>query len=336
MNKKELDKIEDFLECESFIQWVKQSDDSDNRLYWNEWILKNPEKKSLIESAIDIVKNIQFAYPRIDDHEVESALQKLNNRIDNRPVLGTKLSAHFRTLSKTWTIAASVVLLVSAGLWYSYDFFTQKEFITYFGEWKAIELPDGSEVKLSPNSKLTFCEKWKENETRKVWLKGEAFFKVIKMYDVSTSFKVITEDLGVEVLGTSFRVSTRGGQTEVYLQEGKVKLELNDENVTFMEPGEILTYSVEEEIIDRHLLNESQQPPDSWESEIISMDASAFKILQRIEETYGVKIEIRNKDLYQKRFNVQLPKKSLKIVIPILERTMKSKITHEENRLIFN
>jgi len=115
---------------------------------------------------------------------------------------------------------------------------------TDYGQQQSIELPDGSTVELNANSSLTFEKNWNQLETRKVWLKGEAFFEVVKKEQSHQKFQVITKDLTVEVLGTVFNVNSHREETKVFLQEGKVNLSLNGlEETMLLEPGEIIAYS---------------------------------------------------------------------------------------------
>ena len=116
------------------------------------------------------------------------------------------------------------------------------QYSTTFGEWKTITLPDGSVVELNANSLLTITKHWSENNNRTVWLTGEAFFKVKKIPSTKCKFIVKTKDLKVEILGTSFNVNSRFDQTEVFLEEGKVKLYLGNTK-EYMAPGEFIAFS---------------------------------------------------------------------------------------------
>lgn len=71
------------------------------------------------------------------------------------------------------------------------------------GSKSKISLPDGSQVWLNSESKLTYGEKFGEN-TREVELIGEAFFDVVK--DKSRPFIIHTNSIDVKVLGTAFNV----------------------------------------------------------------------------------------------------------------------------------
>ena len=73
-----------------------------------------------------------------------------------------------------------------------------------------ILLPDGSAVTLNANSKLQYYT----HSARKVWLEGEAFFEVKKIPETAEPFQVVTNDLTITVLGTTFNVNSRNEQTK--------------------------------------------------------------------------------------------------------------------------
>lgn len=75
-----------------------------------------------------------------------------------------------------------------------------------------LELSDGTEVWMNSDSELRFSVNFMGNE-RKVFLKGEAYFKVTR--DSLRPFRVMADEMMVEVLGTSFNVNA-------YRDEGKL------------------------------------------------------------------------------------------------------------------
>lgn len=233
-------------------------------------------------------------------------------------------------------MAASIAIVLVACSWsWAFEFLHTVKYRTAYGEWKKIELPDGSIVSLNANSELKFIKGWENGEPRQVWLKGEAFFDVVKMLDLGTEFKVTTPYLRVEVLGTSFNVHSRGEQTDVYLQEGKVKLDLGDQ-ITYMDPGDVVSYSAtKEKIVDRRRADPGKINPGAWNEGVINMKSVyAFDIFEKLEEIYGVEIRVRNDEIYTKQYWFQLPMKELDIVIPILEKSMKVKITRKGQLLL--
>lgn len=106
------------------------------------------------------------------------------------------------------------------------------------GQYK-IQLPDGSRIWLNAESKLTFPSHF-IGDTRIVELAGEAYFEVVE--DQNKPFKVLTEKGMVEVLGTSFNVSSYANEAvATTLLEGSVRLSTFEDTVSgtkVLEPGQ--------------------------------------------------------------------------------------------------
>jgi len=98
--------------------------------------------------------------------------------------------------------------------------------ITPYGKRSNITLADGTRVWLNAGSKFAFPQQFNENE-RKVFLQGEAYFEVTKNKNVP--FIVSTDKINVKVYGTQFNVKDliNESETEVVLVEGSVGLKRN-------------------------------------------------------------------------------------------------------------
>ncbi len=81
-----------------------------------------------------------------------------------------------------------------------------------------VTLPDGSEVALSPGSRIGYARGF---GVRDVSLSGEAFFAVA--HDAAHPFTVGTGEARVTVLGTRFSVRT-WGETSVVVEQGRVRV----------------------------------------------------------------------------------------------------------------
>ena len=95
-----------------------------------------------------------------------------------------------------------------------------------FGMRSSILLSDGTEVWLNAGSKLIFPHKF-AGKTRKVFLKGEAYFDVVK--NKNAPFIVVTDNMNVTVHGTEFNIrdNNSDNELEVVLVEGSVSLKEN-------------------------------------------------------------------------------------------------------------
>lgn len=130
--------------------------------------------------------------------------------------------------------AAAAVLLIVTGFFFyrstlrnTIDGVYQLEVSTQASQRRQLELPDGSKVWLSPNSKLTYPEQFGK-DSRTVNLVGEAFFEVT--HDTQHPFIVQSGTVRTKVLGTSFNVSAYPQQAEmdVTLVTGKVAVNLQN------------------------------------------------------------------------------------------------------------
>lgn len=103
------------------------------------------------------------------------------------------------------------------------------------GETAVFTLPDGSTVRLTDDSQLTYPDDFSTN--RRVDLDGEAFFVVTR--DAEHPFTVQNDSLNIRVLGTEFYVDGHRGKSsaQVILTRGSVAVEAGVRRAT-MVPGD--------------------------------------------------------------------------------------------------
>ena len=220
----------DFAEEPSFIRWV-QGKDQKATAFWTKWVGDNPNKKVAIKAAKTLVQAIKIeekepAEVRIknlwDKIDAATPAEKIESKVKKEETAVVRSIGRRRWMSYA---AAACISLVA--------FFTLYNPTTTFevgnGEQQAYTLPDNSKVNLNAASTIAFKAGDFDGD-RIVNLEGEAFFEVEK----GQSFKVITPNGTVEVLGTSFNVNARNGQLEVDCRTGKVK-------VTAKQSSQILT-----------------------------------------------------------------------------------------------
>lgn len=236
---------------------------------------------------------------------------------------------------RSWlAIAAAISLLVIGFVLWPKSSEQMYTYSTVQDQWKIIELPDGSSVKLNANSELSFTKHWKPGNHREVWLKGEAFFEVERKPATNAKFTVITDDLEVEVLGTAFNVNTRGEQTDVFLEEGSIKLNLDGREETLI-PGDFITYSSKDKTIIERKDKTTAATHASWKDGVLELkDRTVQEIINKIEEIYSVEVEIQDSSILQEVKTLSVPKDKLEVAIPVLERIFGSEISKDGKRLI--
>jgi len=129
-----------------------------------------------------------------------------------------------RQITPIWRAAAVAIVLLGIGfLAKHYVFDSTANVTTMAGEMqKEVLLPDGSKVHLNKYAELVYPEKFR-SKVRELKLTGEGFFEVSR--DPARPFIVSVADrASVEVLGTSFNISSSQGGESVSVQviEGRV------------------------------------------------------------------------------------------------------------------
>jgi len=203
----------DFAEEPSFIRWV-QGKDEKATAFWKKWVGNHPEKSADIKAAKVLVQAI-----KIREEEPSTArIKNLWDKIDSATKEEVKETAVVRSIGKRrWISIAAAACIGLVAFFALYNPTTTVSIGN--GEHLAYTLPDNSKVELNADSKLTFKAGDFDGD-RIVNLEGEAFFEVQK----GQSFKVITPNGMIEVLGTSFNVNARDGGLSVDCRTGKVRV----------------------------------------------------------------------------------------------------------------
>jgi transmembrane sensor len=181
----------------------------------NQWLSKDPDHTARLE----LLRSYWSATTNDSSStELAGAWETLQSRMDQYPP-----SKHSRTLSlnlKRLAVAATLLVLMASGalllLQSGNRTIRNTDNTTY-----SFFLPDGTQVFLGPDSRLTYSRKLAEGE-RIVTLKGEAYFDVEA--SLARPFIVHTGKASVEVTGTKFavNVSRKSDEVEVSVKSGKV------------------------------------------------------------------------------------------------------------------
>lgn len=249
--------------------------------------------------------------------------EKVVHRID-KPAVSYRLSIY-----KIIAIAASFLLLLGIGstLYRKNEQSEQYMYVVASGV-RCIEsvlLPDGTEVRVGPNSRLTYPSDFK-GETRDVKLIGQAFFNVAK--DKEKPFTVHTDNMDVTALGTSFEVFNYDyeNKIETILLEGKVKVGLGNPDSkqrkeVMLTPDEMLIYDKEANTV--RVKNVNAESYSGWKNQgILSFEnARLSTIISRLEPWYGRKIKCPEEIAKEYRFTFKVRDESLERILFILNNS---------------
>lgn len=180
---------------------------------------------------------------------------------------------------------------------------------------KQILLQDSSVVVLNPASELSYYEPFESNK-RRLFLKGEAYFKVAK--DKTKPFTVFSGDIATTALGTAFRVNAfeKSNTISVKLFEGKVVIGLaNKANKNWVKdfyllPGDEFQYN--KKTLTANVLIPSKSgksvnavaitKADNAENWFMFNNQNLADVLEQLSAIYAVKIKYNKKDIAKMSF----------------------------------
>lgn len=244
------------------------------------WISDNTEEYQRLLKLIGASLN----KPDEGCYDTEKAWQKIESKLHDRPSL-------LYLYGRTWKLVAAASLLLVILFSVPYLSGNTEGNTTHYANTdntqKMITLPDGSEVQLYPHSTLAFSQS-DGKEARVAKLKGKAFFKVKRQNGMS--FKVETEAIDVEVLGTSFLVdAATKNNTGVYVSTGTVK-------VTAGETSVIIVKNEKAILKDGNLQTGTFDNADTTLSEsdvtLTFSNTRITDVVKQIEQETGIRIEL--------------------------------------------
>lgn len=142
--------------------------------------------------------------------------------------------------------------------------------------------------------------------------------------------------MNVEVLGTRFNVHNRRKEVQVVLNEGKVRLHTQQKTANtdlVMKVGDWVTFSDTSKKFYKKSVN-----PDiysSWKNkEWILDNITLQEVALKIEETYGVQVQIQGTHIARQTVTGVVPTESLEILLNALGTAFDLKIAKQTPKLI--
>jgi len=320
--------VYDFLMDEDFIRWVKEGKKADYD-FWNNWLTQNPDKHIIVVEARRILESFGFEKKIISETEKKVEIERLMLTIKEQTPQQTEapLVHPIKRSLKWWYAAAALLIMAVTGIVsflfthknavaakYAYATITPAkrliENVNTSGEPASLTLPDGSVIKLAPNSRIAYANNFDSAETRDVYLSGEAFFTVTK--NPSRPFRVFANEIVTKVLGTSFRirsfekdsaikVTVRTGKVSVYSQataNAKETASPNSLGGIILTPNQELVYQKAVQKFQRILLeNPVMVLPADADKTLLYDDASLVKVFNQLGSNYGINIVYDNEAL---------------------------------------
>ncbi len=296
-----------------------------------------------------------------EDPELEERFQKI---IGTQPIEGPLPASPGILIAfrKKWTFAAAAAAACLLLGWGIYRLASaaapslpirnvhNEQVLARAGTRTKLLLPDGTQVWLNSNSKLTYAEDF-NTASREVELEGEAYFDVVK--DKQRPFIVHASDLVIKVLGTAFTVKSypQDATVEATLLLGSIEVSRKDHPST----PRVLLKPYEKLIFSKHLsvaqianagstnniraapttsdisinpisvnLPDSEKEETAWLYNRLVFNGDSFKDLAaKMERWYNVKIYIKDEGLNQYRFGGAFEHETIREALNALQLTTK-------------
>lgn len=259
----------------------------------------------------------------------DEAWKRFQNRIHQKdnPVMVSN-----KSYNRLWQIAASIVLICTLG-WLGYSYFENKSadaLIQVYASNNTVNdtLPDGTIVTLNKNSLLSY--KKFTGSTRPVTLKGEAFFKVSP--DKTKPFIIHINDVIVKVVGTSFNVKNKNGQTTVNVETGIVKVSRNKDEVELRQGEKVVIANQQAELLKS--VSKGRLYNYYRNKELVCDQTPLQELVDALNEIYNVKIIIKSASLQEKPLTTIFKDQSLDQILEVIQETFTIKIERTNNQII--
>jgi len=310
--------VEDFLADNLFQQWIFACNEQ-NDAFWKNWMRQNPDKRPIIEQAIEIARNLDFD----EKWTIEERLDMWTNIQGAITEIPPAKHSFIRQIHwKSWLSAACFLFLLAAIAMLMQQRNMHNTY-TSFGQIKKITLADGSVVTLNANSSLRYDRNFLAGKEREIWVDGEAFFEVKKrvINGKKIPFLVHANDLSVQVLGTAFNVANRHGKVNIALQHGAVEVFdiHNKKNAVILKPGESVSQAGSQNLLLKQKVDVAQYA--SWKDRVVIFKKKSLRELsEMMKDLYNVEMIIDDPALEAETFTGSFPTDSSYVLFDKLQK----------------
>lgn len=346
------------LSDESFQRWLSGKASDEENQQWADWRNAAPDHPALYAEALKLWEIARFQPASLPDLEQE--WQKLQPRLQLPAAKAASIRSlsskrvffpHDRNTRILWArfaaIAAAAVMV--ALLWRYLPFkipSAKQEFqlaSTGYGQRSRIALPDSTAIILNANSTLRYPAVWTATTPRQFELKGEAYFEVSSRPEGPQHDLVVhTADGAVQVMGTRFVVYERGQGTRVIVEEGGVEVAIAD-TISLsripvaqvqLGPGHMLQFQKGSRLRRPQQVNVGLHTT-WWRDHLILEDTPFEQVIHRLEETYGIRVEVKDQSLLRRTLSGSIENRDLNVIIEALAKALRVPVHREGQAVIF-
>lgn len=301
-------------EVEEVLRWVNQSEE--NKLYYE-------SIKTIFDKAASTEIHIQF--------NTDAAWNKVRKKIGAEPDKVVPLYKESSYFNQILRIAAGIIILLGIG-YVTYKWSApsvQTLALTSEGVTVSDTLPDGSTAFLNKKSELTYEFNPRE-KTRKVILKGEAYFNV--KHEEEKPFVIEADEILVRDIGTEFNLKAYPDKDtiEIIVTHGEVQFYTkNDEGLNLM-AGEKAIYTKSSRKFYR--IEKPDTNALAYKTKVFSFNSTDLKsVVNLLNEVYDSKIKLANEKLFNCRLTANFKEDNASIIAEVIAETMGLTITRKDD-----
>lgn len=298
--------------------------------------LQHPENQLLYVAWLDEWERQHLQYMA----EEETAFELLNERIDawnqqqniEETEERSELPVRRRFAFVQWLAAASVVLVLVAGMYAGRGYIFYQTIETAFGETRHLTLPDGSQVSLNAHSSLRFPRFGFGPRSRVVWLTGEAAFSVQHTPTHQRFLVKTARGVQVEVLGTEFNVFDRPSGTKVVLSKGAIQLNYTGAKKAVrglrLKPGDAVNVDAKGNLTQMRI--DEPEVSSAWKEHRFNFNSTPVReIVELLHDNYNLRVVLKNQEIGERTvtgsFQADNSDEFLQVVAELLEINYKQK-----------
>ena len=324
---------DDFLNDDAFLNWVRYPT-PENDQFWQNWLAQNPTRQSQVESARRVLLAMTFD-GTLSASEKQQMWQHIHRVTQIQPT--RRRPDQVFTVGSYWkylrvaAVATGLLVLVVTG--YEYLRHQPVTVTTGYSQLRHLTLPDGSAITLNAHSTLHYGRAWDANQTREVWLDGEAFFKV-QHTTTNQKFIVHTPDLTVEVLGTEFDLFKRNGTTKIALATGRVKVSANNAQTQslIMQPGDLVEFSARSKHLTRRPVNVTNYA--AWTRKKLLFDETpVVEVIALLHDNYGFTVRLMDTSILTETISGEIQTDNEATLLRALGKALDVTITRSDKTL---
>lgn len=313
-----------FVNDDILVKYLLGEADTNEQLSVEKWISAAPENQKYLNDFKLILEKSQLS-ANTDEKDYD-ALARLNARMERTEIRPKQTPLFY------WVRVAAAVLVVSMVGWFTYSFFNPYNRPVIVETTTATlkqPLSDGSLVILNKHSKISYLQRF-SGKTRTISLQGEAFFNVEP--DQSKPFIIKVNEVTVSVLGTSFNVKSRNGQTSVVVESGTVKVSKLNDSIELTK-GEKVNINKGDLSLKKQV-NKGLLYSYYYRNELVCDHTPLRELVAILNEKFNVNIIITKPALEELTINTTFKDESLQEILQILAKTFNFNIEQRANQIL--